>query len=477
MMLRRVVVCCAFAVAGSVYSEKVRGELQRKVVSEFQLLFSQSGGSRAADGLCASGESLRTPELGLCCNGACEAVCAGECGAFDREGGSGRGVSAFEACCALLVVERGLACGEAKTGPCYVSTRGASSSSTATAPSSLQEVHVAIAAGGRHGIGLVAAARSVVDASGDPTRLRLHLVTDAAPGSPGWDVLWGALDCTLRGSAAAWELKRIDKRFVADHSSVVAAVLDHTRVGGPPMTVTAQRLRSAPVNYARFFLEELFPSLAGARVAYLDPDVLVNDDVARLVDAAFAPNQRSVLEANERKYPREPTTPDRPPPAVAATKKNSRNRIMDDLYASRGGRAPRRISEFNAGVAVYDLARWKAQKLTQAAEEWMRYSLEANANASLSDHPTQTPMTLAVASNYFALSPTWNCPIHTGHGRDEALHTADECLQHVAVRHFTGTRKPWYPFGRLRFLWLPVVHPRRHCLPAIANLTRSAPVQ
>ena len=100
----------------------------------------------------------------------------------------------------------------------------------------------------------------------------------------------------------------------------------------------------------------------------------------------------------------------------------------------------------------------------------MRASMKATSFCSFS------PMTLAVASNYVPLAPTWNCPIHTGHGRDEALHAADECLADVAVRHFTGTRKPWYPFGRLRFLWLPVVHPHRACFPAIANESRSAPI-
>ena len=423
---------------------------------------------RSSDGPCASGESLRTPELVICCDGRCAALCADECGAFDEVGAGPRAVSAFEACCALKVVEDGRACADGGGAPCYArAPRRATPATVAPRPGA---VHVAIAAGGRHGIGLVAAARSVVDAAADPAALRLHLVTDAPPASPAWDILRSALDCAL-GESARFDVAAIDRAFVRRHSAVVARVLDHRREA--PMTLTAQRLRSAPVNYARFFLEELFPDLAGERVAYLDPDVLVNADLAGLLATAFA--GASVLEANERRYPKEPVAEFRPPPALAATKKNTRNRVMDDLYASSGA-APRRVSEFNAGVAVYDLARWRAQGLTRAAEAWIARSLEPDANASLSDHPTQTPMTLAVASNYVPLAPTWNCPIHTGHGRDEALHAADECLADVAVRHFTGTRKPWYPFGRLRFLWLPVVHPHRACFPAIANESRSAPI-
>ena len=106
----------------------------------------------------------------------------------------------------------------------------------------------------------------------------------------------------------------------------------------------------------------------------------------------------------------------------------------------------------------------------------MARSLAPDANATLSDHPTQTPLALAVASNYVPLDERWNCPIHTGHGRPEALHAADACLRAPRIRHFTGTRKPWYPFGRLRVLWLPRVRAARACLPALVNLTRSAPI-
>jgi hypothetical protein len=51
------------------------------------------------------------------------------------------------------------------------------------------------------------------------------------------------------------------------------------------------------------------------------------------------------------------------------------------------------------------------------------------------------------------------------------MHADPICLKRPKIRHFTGTRKPWYPLGRLRFLWLPHVRAHRECLVELANLT------
>ena len=67
-------------------------------------------------------------------------------------------------------------------------------------------------------------------------------------------------------------------------------------------------------------------------------------------------------------------------------------------------------------------------------------------------------------------------PLNSKHGRAESLHAADVCLRGPNARHFTGTRKPWYPLGRMRVLWLPAARASRTCLGALVNLTRSAPV-
>ena len=57
--------------------------------------------------------------------------------------------------------------------------------------------HVAIAAGRTHALGLVAAARSVVDASSEPKNLRLYLATDVGEGSRARSVLAQSLKCAL----------------------------------------------------------------------------------------------------------------------------------------------------------------------------------------------------------------------------------------------------------------------------------------
>ena len=122
-----------------------------------------------------------------------------------------------------------------------------------------------------------------MDASAEPKNLRLYLATDLVEGSRARTVLEQSLKCALPN--VRYELALVDASILARHSDVVAKVLGHDRK--EPMSETSRRLRSSPVNYARFFLEELFPSLSGKKVAYLDPDVSVFGDVAQLIDGAF----------------------------------------------------------------------------------------------------------------------------------------------------------------------------------------------
>ena len=86
-------------------------------------------------------------------------------------------------------------------------------------------------------------------------------------------------------------------------------------------------------------------------------------DVAHLIDGAFT--GESVLMEHDRKAS---SSEKRPRPALAATTKTKHNRILSALYQSRHNEE-RKIAEFNAGVAVYDLAEWKRQKLTR---RWRR---------------------------------------------------------------------------------------------------------
>jgi len=451
----RAALCLAFVAA-----QPPESVLRKRAAAEYLYLYTESGGARVNvpltewPGACKA-PWLRTPELAVCCAGACADFCHGACagiGGFHVSNPP----SLFDACCVNHVVESGRVCSESPP-PCYESAPLVKPKEA----SSTKAVHVAIAAGRTHALGLVAAAKSVVDASAAPDRLRLYLATDLVAGSRARGVLEAALRCALKD--VTYELALVDAAFLASHSSVVARVLNHERT--QPMSDTSRRLRSSPVNYARFFLAELFPNLAGKRVAYLDPDVSVFGDVAALIDGAFTGT--SLLAEHDRKAGRVRRGP---PPALAATTKTKHNRVLTALYRTKHDKDERKISEFNAGVAVYDLAEWKRQGLTREVETWIRASFEDSANSTLSDHPTQTPLTLAVASNYYPLDQTWNCPIHGGRS-GTAMHADPLCLNRPMIRHFTGARKPWYPLGRLRLLWLPGARPVRECLGELANLT------
>jgi lipopolysaccharide biosynthesis glycosyltransferase len=91
-----------------------------------------------------------------------------------------------------------------------------------------------------------------------------------------------------------------------------------------------------PMNYCRFFLPRLFPSLR--KLIYLDTDVLVLGDIRQLWDAASFPNDEVLAAVAEEK--------------VSLLGGLNLQRI-DELYSERyGRRLPTWTQAFNAGMLL-----------------------------------------------------------------------------------------------------------------------------
>ena len=185
----RAALCIALVIA-----QPPESVLRKRVAAEYVYVYENGGGQRTNGppdkwpGQCKA-PWLMTPELAVCCCGRCASS------VMSHVRGSAASTSRTRPPCstgaARIRWSRAVACVVLEP-PCYTAaplTKEAKSSTIA---------HVAIAAGRTHALGLVAAARSVVDASAEPKNLRLYLATDLVEGSRARSVLEQSLKCALK---------------------------------------------------------------------------------------------------------------------------------------------------------------------------------------------------------------------------------------------------------------------------------------
>lgn len=214
----------------------------------------------------------------------------------------------------------------------------------------------------------------------------------------------------------------------------------------PPLRVQTKLTNlESPLNFARFYLAELLPR--GARkVLYLDADVIVRGDAAKLYDAALPHDE--LCAATLRKQ----ALGDK----GVASLKGSR---LQARYRERYGAAlPLRERGFNAGVFVFNLRAWAELNLTAEAEYWIR----ANNAEKLYALGSQPPLTLAVhgarggTARCQPLPPEWHldCLGCLGAGR---LKTKEQ-LASAQLYHWNGPRKP---FASKRAAYVELFQPYR----------------
>lgn len=198
-------------------------------------------------------------------------------------------------------------------------------------------------------------------------------------------------------------------------------------LGDWPTNATKQISRhtrlSDPLNYARFFIGDLFfPD--EELVVYLDSDVVVRRDLKHLVTEAenALKNTDAVVAVAPRDFKRvcgHVVDCDK-----AATLANTSTSLMEG-----------RLHAFNAGVVVVNVSMWKRRKMTSKVAHW----IVLNHDHHLYDLGSNPPLVLAVADNWVRLDAKWNCM--RGLRRQHAHNTA--CWDTAYLRHFPGDDKPW----------------------------------
>ncbi|XVF72486.1 hypothetical protein PTKIN_Ptkin12aG0125000 [Pterospermum kingtungense] len=192
---------------------------------------------------------------------------------------------------------------------------------------------------------------------------------------------------------------------------------DSNRVRGKISKSIRQAL-DQPLNYARIYLADILPTDV-KRVIYLDSDLVVVDDIAKLWEVDL---EGKVLAAPEYCHA------------------NFTNYFTDLFWADKGLSSTfdgRRPCYFNTGVMVVDVDKWRQGTYTQKVEEWMAVQKQKRIY-TLGSLP---PFLLVLAGNIKAVDHRWNQHGLGGdnlEGRCRSLHPGP-----ISLLHWSGKGKPW----------------------------------
>ncbi|XP_065880281.1 probable galacturonosyltransferase-like 3 [Euphorbia lathyris] len=196
-----------------------------------------------------------------------------------------------------------------------------------------------------------------------------------------------------------------------------------------------RRALDQPLNYGRIYLADLLPANVG-RIIYLDSDLIVVDDVAKLWSINLGTD---VLGAPEYCH------------ANLTNYFNSRFWSNPEYAASFRGR---RACYFNTGVMVIDLVKWREGKYREKLEYWMRIQKKYR----IYELGSLPPFLLVFGGNVKGVEHRWNQHGLGGdnlHGLCRNLHPGP-----ASLLHWSGKGKPWLRIDSKRpcpldSLWAP----------------------
>ncbi|KAI3452992.1 hypothetical protein Pfo_009655 [Paulownia fortunei] len=184
------------------------------------------------------------------------------------------------------------------------------------------------------------------------------------------------------------------------------------------ISFSIRRALDQPLNYARIYLADLLPPSV-TRVIYLDSDLIVVDDIAKLWQINLNSHVLGAPEYCHANFSHYFTSKFWSNPSFSSTFK---------------GRVP---CYFNTGVMVIDLTKWRSQRFTQKLEYWMRIQKRYR----IYELGSLPPFLLVFAGNVEGVEDRWN---QHGLGGDNLeglcrdLHPGP-----VSLLHWSGKGKPW----------------------------------
>ncbi|PKA57717.1 putative galacturonosyltransferase-like 7 [Apostasia shenzhenica] len=200
---------------------------------------------------------------------------------------------------------------------------------------------------------------------------------------------------------------------------------DPEKVRGLISTSVRQALEQ-PLNYARNYLADMLEPCV-RRVIYLDSDLVVVDDIAKLWRTDLGGRTVGAPEYCHANFTRYFT-----------------QRFWSDpkLAGTFSGRRP---CYFNTGVMVIDLDRWRMSGYTRRIERWMEVQKGVGAGDALSGRIYELgslpPFLLVFAGHVAPIEHRWN---QHGLGGDNVRGSCRDLHPGpVSLLHWSGSGKPW----------------------------------
>lgn len=277
-------------------------------------------------------------------------------------------------------------------------------------------VHVAMTLDAAYIRGSMAAILSTLQHTSCPQNVFFHFVASAD----------ASADASLLASTIAASFPYLNFRIYRFHDSAVAGLI----------STSIRSALDCPLNYARSYLADLLPPCV-RRVVYLDSDLVLVDDIAKLYAIQLARDR--VLAAPEYCYA------------------NFTSYFTPTFWSNPSLSltfADRKACYFNTGVMVIDLDRWRGGGYTTKIEEWM----ELQKRMRIYELGSLPPFLLVFAGNIEPVDHRWN---QHGLGGDNFrglcrdLHPGP-----VSLLHWSGKGKPWARLDASRpcpldALWAP----------------------
>lgn len=174
-----------------------------------------------------------------------------------------------------------------------------------------------------------------------------------------------------------------------------------------------------PLNYARTYLADILEPCV-ERVIYLDSDLIVIDDIAKLWGIDLGPSAIGAPEycrANFTKYFTET--------------------FWSDSVLAKAFDARKQPCYFNTGVMVIDIAKWRQNNYRKMIEHWMEVQKEKR----IYELGSLPPFLLVFAGMLKPVEHRWN---QHGLGGDNVVGSCRSLHPGpVSLLHWSGKGKPW----------------------------------
>eukprot|EP00931_Biecheleriopsis_adriatica_P103590 TRINITY_DN78401_c0_g1_i1.p1 TRINITY_DN78401_c0_g1~~TRINITY_DN78401_c0_g1_i1.p1 ORF type:complete len:503 (-),score=128.97 TRINITY_DN78401_c0_g1_i1:47-1507(-) len=220
----------------------------------------------------------------------------------------------------------------------------------------------------------------------DKSRLQFRVLTTKSDVEP----LVAALKARLTKQLSSREVRDLDIAAVSfdPWSPRVAQLL-----GGK--SSSRKELFDA-LNFAAFYLHEVFPDPPGGRVLYLDTDVVVKSDLAAELASRKLNNQPAAAAEDCSQKIGKYVDMDR------LKKKGVHNELPFPLHATK------KACVVNRGVVLVDTKRWAAANITGAIETLVAAHLAKGRGPLWRSGVSQPPFLLAIAGRYHDLGAEYN---------------------------------------------------------------------